>query len=236
MTTHPVTAAHTREHRSILAGVERRALVWIARRLPLATTSDHLSVLGLSAMAAAGAAFAFFPVAPTLAAAGVVAALAVNWFGDSLDGTLARVRHQQRPRYGYYVDHVIDIAGAALLFGGLACSELMSPPVALALLAAYLLVSSESYLATHAAGVFRMSFLGVGPTELRILLAAGAMKCAAGPFVTVAGLGAIRLFELGGILGIVGLLGAFLASSIRNTHALYLAEPLPSRPRDTRAA
>ncbi len=106
-----------------------------------------------------------------------------NWFGDSLDGTLARVRDQQRPRYGFYVDHVIDVAGSALLLAGMAVSGLMSPLVALTVLSIYLLVSAESYLATHTAGVFRMSFLGFGPTELRMLLIVGAVKAAVSPQV-----------------------------------------------------
>ena len=137
-------------------------------------SSDHLTLLGLLAMPAAGLAFAAIPIAPWSAAL-FAAALAVNWFGDSLDGTLARVRCQPRPRYGYYVDHVIDLAGTAALIGGMAASGLMNPTVALALLAAYFLVSAETYLATHSVGVFRLSFAGVGPTELRILLAIGAV-------------------------------------------------------------
>ena len=105
----------------------------------------------------------------------MVLCLLLNWFGDSLDGTVARVRDQQRPRYGYYVDHVIDLAGTALLFAGLAASGYMSPTIATLVVAAFFLVSAETYLATHARGVFKMAFIGVGPTELRILLAAGAI-------------------------------------------------------------
>ena len=179
MATHPGHGTHTRDHRSVLAQVEKQALIWMAERLPRFINSDHLSALGLTAMAAAGASFALYPLSPTLAASGVIAALTLNWFGDSLDGTLARVRQQQRPRYGYYVDHVIDVAGASLLFGGLALSELMNPLMAMTLLATYLLVSAETYLATHARGIFKMSFLGIGPTELRIIIAARARTATA---------------------------------------------------------
>src|SRR5207247_11389855 len=116
------------------------------------------------------AAFAAVRLSPW--SAGVVsAALAANWLGDSLDGTLARVRDQQRPRYGFYVDHVLDLAGTTCLVTGLACSGFMSPLIALALLVGYVLVAAESFLATHALGVFRISCFGIGPTELRILLA-----------------------------------------------------------------
>ena len=236
MATHPGHGTHTRDHRSVLAQAEKQALIWMAERLPRSVNSDHLSALGLTAMAAAGASFALYPFSPTLAAGGVIGSLALNWFGDSLDGTLARVRQQQRPRYGYYVDHVIDVAGASLLFGGLALSGLMSPLVAMTLLATYLLVSAETFLATHARGIFKMSFLGIGPTELRILIAAGAIKAALGPLVTVPLIGQIALFDLGGAIAIGGLLVTFVASSVGNTRALYLAEPLPASTGEVMAA
>jgi phosphatidylglycerophosphate synthase len=161
------------------------------------------------------------------AVAGAVLALMLNWFGDSLDGTLARVRGQERPRFGYYVDHVIDLAGTACLMGGLGLSGLMSPTLALLVLIGYVLVCAESYLATHSVGVFRMSFAGFGPTELRIVLAIGLMKAAASPWVDVPWLGSARLFDAGGVVATAGLLVAFLVSSIRNVRALHAAEPLP---------
>jgi phosphatidylglycerophosphate synthase len=218
---------HRREHRSVLAAAEKRLLVWIAVRLPREISSDHLSALGLASMAAAGGLCAMLPVTHW-AAYGVVLALAVNWFGDSLDGTVARVRRQQRPRYGYYVDHFIDLAGTSILLAGLACSNLMHPIVALMVLCGYLLVSSETYLAAHAAGVFRISFLGLGPTELRILLAIGVLKAAQAPFVSNSVTGQVRLFDVGGVTAAVGLLAAFLVSGVGNVRALYLAEPLPA--------
>jgi phosphatidylglycerophosphate synthase len=219
---------HKREHKSVLASAERQLLIAIAGRLPVWISSDHLTLLGLLAMPAAGLAFAAIPVTPWSAAL-FAAALAVNWFGDSLDGTLARVRLQPRPRYGYYVDHVIDLAGTAALVGGMAASGLMNPTVALALLAAYFLVSAETYLATHSVGIFRLSFAGIGPTELRILLAIGAAFVARQPWVTVAGHRAL-LLDVGGLVTAGGLVIVFAASAIRNTRALYLAEPLPQRP------
>src|SRR4029434_2201269 len=165
---------HVREHRSILAAAEKRLLIFIAARLPCAINSDHLTALALAGMALAGGAFAaarWDHRALWL----VVIALAVNWFGDSLDGTLARVRRVERPRYGFYIDHVLDIVGITILLGGLAASPFMSPVIALALLIASLLVSGEVFLATAVRGVFKMSFVGIGPTELRILLAIGAI-------------------------------------------------------------
>jgi phosphatidylglycerophosphate synthase len=155
--------------------------------------------------------------------------LAANWFGDSLDGTVARVRGHERPRYGFYVDHVIDLAGTTFLIAGLGCSGLMHPLIAAVLLAVYLLVSAETYLATHAAGTFRLSFAGLGPTELRILLALGALKAAFDPTVAVAFFDPVRLFDLGGLIAVKALAFTFVWSAVRNTRALYRAEPLPAR-------
>jgi len=225
---------HVREHRSLLAGAEQRLLVSVAQRLPAWVTSDRLSLLGLAAMPAAAAGFVLIPRTPW-GAAMVAAALAMNWFGDSLDGTVARVRRQQRPRFGYYVDHVIDVAGTGVLLAGIAWSGVMSPAIAMALLSAYLLVAAESYLATHAVGVFRISFAGFGPTELRIVLAAGAVALIDDQWIDVAG-SRVRLFDVGGIAAIAGLIVAFVVSAVRNTVDLYRAEPLPERERSERAA
>lgn len=218
---------HTREHRSLLASAEKRLLLAVAQRLPHWLSSDHLTLLGLLSMAAAGLAFAAIGTSRWGAAA-LALALTANWFGDSLDGTLARVRDRQRPRYGYYVDHVIDLAGTAALVTGMAASGLMQPSIALALLSAYFLVSAETYLATHAVGVFRLSCAGIGPTELRILIAAGGFYVAAHPWVDVAG-HVVRLLDVSGLVAAAGLVTVFVASAIRNARALYVAEPLPRR-------
>ena len=216
---------HVREHRSLLAEAEKRLLIRITRRLPAAINSDHLTLFALLAMVGAGIAFAAIPTT-AWSAVWFALALGANWFGDSLDGTVARVRNHQRPRYGYYVDHVVDLAGTAALVGGMAASGLMTPTVAIGVLAAYFLVSAESYLATHTVGVFRISFAGVGPTELRILLAIGASAVSIDPWATLAGR-QFLLFDVGGSVAIVALCAVFIVSAIRNARALYAAEPLP---------
>jgi len=216
---------HVRDHHSVLAAAEKRLLVWIAHRLPRRINADHLTALGVVGTAGAGLAFAMARWTPwTLAT--VPVCLTINWFGDSLDGTIARVRNQQRPRYGFYVDHVVDLVNAVSLFGGLAASGLIQPLLALMLLVAYVLLCAESFLATHAVGVFRLSFSGVGPTELRILLAAGALVAIGRPIVTPFGWGPFALFDVGAAIAAIGMAGAFLISAFRNGRQLYREEPL----------
>ena len=113
--------AHTRHHASVLADAERRVLVWLAMRLPPRVTSDGLTYLGAAGMAGAGCALAAASHSRQWLAL-VPVFLAINWFGDSLDGTLARVRNTQRPRYGYYLDHVVDLVNTFVLFAGLGVS------------------------------------------------------------------------------------------------------------------
>jgi phosphatidylglycerophosphate synthase len=216
-------ARHIRDHRSVTAAAERRLLIAIAQRLPRFINSDHLSALGLAAIMATGALFALIDVAPWAAYA-IPLALALNWFGDSLDGTLARVRNRQRPRYGYYVDHVIDIFGALFMLCGLALSGYMNPFLAIGVLVAYLMVSAEVFLATHARGIFRMASFGFGPTELRIVLAIGALSLVRDPHVSLGALGSYRLFDVGGVMAIAGMAAALVVSAVRNARALYLAE------------
>ena len=157
-----------------------------------------------------------------------VVLLAVNWFGDSLDGTVARVRHHERPRYGFYVDHVLDAVGIAFLFGGLVFGGYMSPAIGAGFLLAYYLLTIEIALATHSVGVFRISYWKFGPTELRILVAVGTLQLLRSEFVSLFGY-RMLLFDVGGAVAIVGLLGTFIASAIQNTRPLYRAEPLPGR-------
>jgi len=150
---------------SWMAGAERRALLWLAARTPQWVGPDHLTVLGLAAQVGAAVCYALAAV-NRLALLAVIACLALNWLGDSLDGTLARFRQQLRPRYGFYVDHMVDTFGALALMGGLALSAYMHPWIAFGLLVAFLTLSIQSYLATHALGEFRLSFWRFGPTEL----------------------------------------------------------------------
>jgi archaetidylinositol phosphate synthase len=215
----------TRVMNGLTARYEKHLLSWLAARLPASVHADHLTALAALAMVGAASAYVWareWPAALHL----VNACLLLNWFGDSLDGTVARVRSQQRPRYGFYVDHVLDCAGIALLVLGMAASGLMSLPWALGFLVAYFLVSLEVYLATYCLATFRMSFLGFGPTELRLLLAAGNVAAIHKPVVTVLG-EAWPLFDVGAAVAIPVLVIAFLTAAARNGRALFAAEPRP---------
>ena len=214
-----------RVHTSVLAAAEKRCLIWMARRLPERIHSDHLTTLAGIAMVAAGVCYWIGP-GSTAAMVTAILMLGVNWFGDSLDGTVARVRKHERPRYGFYVDHVLDVVGILCLLAGFALGGFMSAIVAAAFLAAYYLLMVEIALATHAVGTFRISFWKFGPTELRILLAIGTLQLLRSPYVTVAGEQHL-LFDVGGVIAIVALLATFIASAVKNGRLLYRLEPLP---------
>jgi hypothetical protein len=135
------------------------------------------------------------------------------------------VRNQQRPRYGFYIDHVLDTCGSVFVFGGLALSGYMSERVALALLVAWLLMSIEVYLATYTLGTFHLSFAAFGPTEFRLLMIAGNIAVLYRPVVTIFG-GHYLLFDVGGAIGAAGMLLAFVWSAVKHGTELYRAETL----------
>jgi archaetidylinositol phosphate synthase len=211
-----------RELKGLTSGAEKRLLARLAARTPPWVTSDHLTALGLLAMAACGALYAGSGRHPELLLA-VDVALVVNWLGDSLDGTLARFRGVERPRFGFYVDHLSDALGAMLLLGGLALSGLMSPLVAAGLLGAYYLLAIESYLATYAIGRFKISWGPVGGTELRILLGLLNVVVLFRPRVSLAG-GTFPLFDLVGVGAGAALLGLAIVAGVRGTRALAREE------------
>jgi len=214
-----------RVQESWVAAAEKRALLWLAARIPDSIGPDHLTVLGLAAQISGGL-FYVLAAFNRSALLGVIACLALNWFGDSLDGTLARVRQRLRPRYGFYVDHMVDSFGALALMGGLALSGYIHPVIAIGLLIGFLMLSIQSYLATHALGEFRISFWRFGPTELRILLAVGNLALFWKPVVHVFG-GTHRLFDVGGAVGLIGMGVMVVVFTLQNTMRLYCEERIP---------
>jgi phosphatidylglycerophosphate synthase len=213
-----------RIHESILSSIEKKALIWLAQRMPRWLNSDHLTTLGFLSLAAVGLSY----WNSRHSKAGLVFAIVffvLNWFGDSLDGTLARVRNRQRPRYGFYVDHVLDAFGSVFVFAGLAVSGYMSERIAVGLLVAYLLLSIEVYLTTHTIGKFHLSFAAFSPTELRLLLIAGNLALLYKPLVPLAGKEYL-LFDVGGAIGIAGLGVAVVWSAVEHATFLYRSERL----------
>jgi archaetidylinositol phosphate synthase len=202
----------------LTARAEKRALLWLAPRTPGRVTSDHLTLLGLLAMVVCGALYALSGRHPWLLLL-VNGGLALNWLGDSLDGTLARYRGVERPRFGFYVDHLADAFGVLFVLGGLALSALMSPLAAAGLLVAYYLLSIETYLATYAIGRFRISWGPVGGTELRIVLALVNGLAFVQPRVVVGG-SSWLVFDVLGVGSAVGLVGLAVVAGIRGTRAL----------------
>jgi phosphatidylglycerophosphate synthase len=214
-----------REQASLLAPLEKTALLWLARRLPHWVSSDQLTVIGFIAMFLAGLSYVAARRHP-LALLLVVVFLIVNWFGDSLDGTVARVRNRQRPKYGFYVDHITDAFGTFFLLGGLGLSGYMSGVVAVGLLIAYFLLSIESYLATYSLGTFHLSHWKFSPTELRLLLIAGNIAVLIRPPVVPLFRWNFLLFDVGGVIGIAGMSLMVAVTAIQHTRALYLQERL----------
>ena len=227
-------AREIRIHTSILAPIEKRCLIWMAQRIPARVNSDHLTALGAVALLAAGICYAIAPAYAWVLGA-VVGLLVVNWFGDSLDGTLARVRGHERPRYGFYVDHVLDALGMLFIIGGLALGGFMSLPIAAGFLIVYYLLTIEIALATHTVGTFRISYWKFGPTELRILLAIGTLQLLRSAEVSIFG-SRYLLFDVGGAVAIAALFLTFVTSSVMNTRLLYRAEPLPGADAKDKAA
>src|SRR5712664_2677812 len=217
-----------REQTSVLAPLERVALRVLARRMPACVNSDHLSLLGLVSMFLAGVGYALSRQNPLMLHL-VNLFIFLNWFGDSLDGTLARYRDRQRPRYGFYVDHIIDTFGTMFLIFGLALSGYMTERVAAATLIVFLMLAINSYLAAYTLGIFKISQWKMGPTELRLLVIIGNIFLIYRPYARVFG-HRYLLYDVGGGIAIVGMALVLVVSSIQNTHALYELERLPTLP------
>jgi phosphatidylglycerophosphate synthase len=225
----PVTASgHSRfvnavrVHHALTAGLEKRLLIWMAQRTPAAVHSDHLTGLALASQIFAAAAYALS--SHNGGALWLVNCfLVLNWLGDSIDGTLARFRNQQRPRYGFYVDHIADTFGALALMAGLGCSGYVHWPIAVGLLVCFYALSIESYLATYTIGRFHLSHGVFGPTEIRILLAIGNAFIFVTPYVNIVNR-RFLLFDLAGVVAIAGMAVMVLAAAVRHTAILYREE------------
>ncbi len=211
------TADAPRSKQFLLAVPEARALEWIARRLPRRVMPDHLTALGVLASIGIAAAYVLSngDEAWLWAAS---ALLVVHWLGDSLDGTLARVRKAERPRYGFYLDHLVDAFATAAIGIGLGLSPYMLLAVGLAIVVAYLILSINTYLETHAFGVFTLGYGRFGPTEARLILIAVNTLLALG----LVGAG---LLDVLGIGLAAAMIAALIGRAGRNLRRLAKLEP-----------
>ncbi len=217
-----------RELTFLLAEPERRLLRAIAARLPRCVTSDQLTLVGVLAAVGAGAAYALSTFSPAwLWAASVL--LVVNWFGDSLDGTLARVRRVERPRYGYYLDHVVDAFATAAIGAGIGLSPYVDLGIALAAVLAYLVLSINVYLESNVFGVFRLGYGRLGPTEVRlILVATNALLVLSGPGPRVVTIANWALGLL--VLGMLAMVARRIAGNLSELARLEPAQREAARP------
>lgn len=209
---------------SLTARKEKELLIWMAERTPRAITADHLTLLGFGGQFLAGLCYALSRWNRGALFA-VIFFIALNWLGDSLDGTVARVRQQQRPRYGFYVDHMVDTFGASFLMIGLAISGYLHWQVALAMLIAFLVLSIETYLATYCVDRFEMSHGLFGPTEIRILLIIGTIALYFHPQAHLFGRDWL-LFDVAGTIGSAGMILLVVFAGVRHTAELYRKEPI----------
>ncbi len=154
---------------SILNAAEKKVLVWLAERQPKWVTSDLLTFIGFLGAVIIAVGYALSGISINylwLASFGFL----VNWYGDSMDGTLARVRKQQRPKYGFFLDHNVDCINESIMFIGAGLSPLLDLNIAFLVLTAYLILSISVYINTHLKNEFKLTYGKMGPTELRLII------------------------------------------------------------------
>ncbi len=160
--------SHKRVHDMLLGSLERPLLQWFCARMPLWVNSDILTGVGVY-----GSVLVFFSYLLTYNDKGFLwlASLGffINWFGDSLDGTLARYRKVERPKYGFFVDHTVDSLSVVLIFVGLGLSPYVRLEIAALACISYLLVSILAYINAFVSGEFKISYARIGPTEMRLI-------------------------------------------------------------------
>lgn len=218
MTTTPAATAPTRIQQNILARSERRLLNWICPRLPHLVTPDQLTALGFAGALLVAAGYMLSWIEGEWLVLSLIGYV-VNWFGDSLDGSLARWRRIERPAYGYFLDHSVDAVGTLLMIGAIGASPYMRLDVALMAVIGYFLLSIHTFLAAKVVGEFRLSYMAGGPTELRLMLMAMtvAMPLIGGHKVLGSSFSAFDLFAL--VVASI-LVTLFVVQSLATAHML----------------
>jgi archaetidylinositol phosphate synthase len=199
---------HRRVNEIFLAPLEKPALAWLVKVMPKWVTPDMLTIFGFLASILIGASYLLTNVNKNylwLASLGFI----LNWFGDSLDGNLARYRHIERPRYGFFIDHAVDIMSEVFIFLGLAFSAYVDFKIGTIALIAYLCMTNLVFLITSVEGVFQISYGRLGPTEARVIaMSANTIIFFAGNPVIQLPFGSFHLFDVI-VLGIILLLTTF---------------------------
>ncbi|MBK6734284.1 MAG: CDP-alcohol phosphatidyltransferase family protein [bacterium] len=224
-----MTSDPTRRATFVLSDLEKQLLVRIADRLPRWVLPDHLTLFGMFGSALVTAGYLLSNQAVWwlwVANLGFF----INWFGDSLDGTTARVRRIQRLRYGFYLDHLTDAFSTIAIGLGLGLSPYMLLSVGLAIVAGYLVLSINVYLESQVLGDFRFGYGVVGPTESRlILMGLNTLAVILGPVpFTVVGVGA-TIFDLAGVCAVAGMMLMLSRRVARNLKHLGAMEPANTR-------
>lgn len=217
---------------SILNAAEKKVLVWLAGKQPDWVTSDFLTFTGFigAVVIAVGYFLSSNPAFLWLASFGWI----LNWYGDSLDGTLARVRNQQRPIYGFFIDHNVDCINEAFMFIGIGLSPLMSLNIALLALVSYLLISVYVYISAHLKGEFKLTYGKMGPTELRVIMVIVNTLWFFIPWLrdfrcSFTALGkdiSLTLLDFVGIAIIAGILISYISSLVKDGREYAKADPL----------
>jgi len=229
MASTPQTKPHRRINEILLAPLERPALQWLAAHLPEWVSPDVLTVIGII-----GAIMIFVSYWLTgidrnflwLVNLGFV----INWFGDSLDGTVARHRNIQRPTYGFFVDHTVDALSEVLVFVGLGLSPYVNLEVACLALVGYLLMSVLVYVRTYVDGVFKISYAKIGPTEMRLIaMIANTVVYFVGNPVLELPSGTVSIYNLIGMTIAAALAIAFVVSTIIQAREYAQVDPTPDR-------
>lgn len=229
---------HTRINDTLLGNIEKRVLIWLAARMPAWVVPDTLTIIGLVASIIIFLSYAltfFHKGFLWLASFGFL----LNWFGDSLDGTLARYRKIERPRYGFFVDHIIDSVSEVLIFLGLGLSPYLRFDLALLALVGYMLLATYVYLVTYVNGVFRISYARLGPTETRVLaiLANTLVFFSANPTVNLFQNGpaflrvSLTYYDLVGVFFIALVSAIFISSAISTAAGLSREDRAAARAR-----
>ena len=226
---HTADQGHERVNDTVLGSLERPALAWLARHMPAWITPDELTAVGLFAAFVIFAGYVLTNIDHNflwLASFGFV----LNWFGDSLDGTLARMRHIERPRYGYFVDHTVDAFSEVLIFLGLGLSPYLNFKYAALALIGYMLLSVLVYIMTYVEGVFRISYIRLGPTEMRVtaILANAVVFFAGNPKVQLP-LGTFTFYDLVAVVLSVLFFGAYSVMVVSQARALNRMESVKKK-------